>query len=101
MGSSSSTQSSKQEGKFHTSSSIMPSPSKTATATNSKQHAAAFNRASGICDTILDVIGDTPMVRLHRVTANLECEVLCKCEFFNAGGSVKDRIGYVFVFLLV
>jgi cystathionine beta-synthase len=46
-----------------------------------------------ICDSILDVIGDTPMVRLNRVAANLECEMLVKCEFFNAGGSVKDRIG--------
>ena len=32
------------------------------------------------------------MVRLHRVTAGLDCDVVAKCEFFNAGGSVKDRI---------
>ena len=53
----------------------------------------ALDRSSMICDSILDVIGDTPMVRLNRVAANLECEMLVKCEFFNAGGSVKDRIG--------
>jgi cystathionine beta-synthase len=61
----------------------------TATATKPK----SLDRASMICDSILDVIGDTPLVRLNRVSANLECEMLVKCEFFNAGGSVKDRIG--------
>lgn len=33
------------------------------------------------------------MVRLNRVGSDLPCELLVKCEFFNAGGSVKDRIG--------
>jgi len=47
----------------------------------------------GICDSILDVIGHTPLVRLNSVAKHLPCEVLVKCEFFNAGGSVKDRIG--------
>jgi len=48
-----------------------------------------------ICDTALDAIGNTPLVRLHKIPANhgVFCEVLAKCEFFNAGGSVKDRIG--------
>lgn len=85
-------------------------------------------RSHRICDSILDVIGETPLVRLNRVgkavgasidgntatnitsssssssssagdpTNNntavvVECELLVKCEFFNAGGSVKDRIG--------
>ncbi|MGF1511797.1 MAG: cystathionine beta-synthase [Myxococcota bacterium] len=44
-------------------------------------------------DSILDAIGHTPMVRLNRVGAEHGCEILAKCEFFNAGGSVKDRIG--------
>jgi cystathionine beta-synthase len=52
-----------------------------------------MDRSTTICDSILDVIGDTPMVRVNRVAENLECEMLVKCEFFNAGGSVKDRIG--------
>src|SRR5690606_35181089 len=47
-----------------------------------------------LCDTILDAIGNTPLVKLHRVTAHLPCNVYAKCEFFNPGGSVKDRIGY-------
>jgi cystathionine beta-synthase len=46
-----------------------------------------------ICDSVLDAIGGTPMVRLNRIGSDLPCELLAKCEFFNAGGSVKDRIG--------
>jgi Pyridoxal-phosphate dependent enzyme len=49
-------------------------------------------RSDGILDSILDAIGDTPLIRLHRVIDDLECEICAKCEFFNAGGSVKDRI---------
>jgi len=46
-------------------------------------------------DTILDFIGRTPMVRLRKFEEKygLQCEFYAKCEFFNAGGSVKDRIG--------
>lgn len=48
-----------------------------------------------ICDSALDLIGFTPMVRMSRLKKHLdlECELLAKVEFFNAGGSVKDRIG--------
>lgn len=48
-----------------------------------------------IVDSALDLIGFTPMVRMSRLKEHLqlECELLGKCEFFNAGGSVKDRIG--------
>jgi cystathionine beta-synthase len=48
-------------------------------------------------DTILDAIGNTPMVKLHRLGANLACTLYAKCEFLNPGGSVKDRIGYQMV----
>jgi len=46
-------------------------------------------------ETILDHIGRTPMVRCRKLEEEygLECELYAKCEFFNAGGSVKDRIG--------
>merc|ERR1712151_1337194 len=48
-----------------------------------------------ICDSALDLIGFTPMVRMSRLSKHLdiECELIAKVEFFNAGGSVKDRIG--------
>lgn len=48
-----------------------------------------------ILDSVLDHIGNTPLVRINHITKaeGVECEVLAKCEFFNAGGSVKDRIG--------
>ena len=43
-------------------------------------------------DSILDVIGHTPMVRLNRVAASLPCPVYAKLEFLNPMGSSKDRI---------
>mmetsp|Transcript_43467 Transcript_43467/g.87640 ORF Transcript_43467/g.87640 Transcript_43467/m.87640 type:complete len:433 (-) Transcript_43467:487-1785(-) len=48
-----------------------------------------------ICESALDLIGFTPMVRTSRLAKffGIECELLAKVEFFNAGGSVKDRIG--------
>jgi cysteine synthase A len=45
-----------------------------------------------IADHIIELIGNTPLVRLHKVTAGAEAEVLAKLEFQNPGGSVKDRI---------
>jgi cysteine synthase len=47
-----------------------------------------------IYDDILQTIGDTPLVRLNRVVPKGSAEVLVKLEWFNPGGSVKDRIGY-------
>lgn len=46
-----------------------------------------------VYDSILDTIGDTPLVRLHTIGSDLSCQLLVKVEFFNPGGSVKDRIG--------
>ncbi len=43
--------------------------------------------------TILDAVGNTPVVRLNHVGAELRCNLFAKCEFFNPGGSIKDRIG--------
>ncbi|KAK7168753.1 hypothetical protein R3I93_004910 [Phoxinus phoxinus] len=47
-----------------------------------------------ILPNILSKIGDTPLVRMNKIpnAFGLKCELLAKCEFFNAGGSVKDRI---------
>jgi cystathionine beta-synthase/cysteine synthase A len=47
-----------------------------------------------ILDNILHAIGNTPTVKLNSIGKELDCELYAKCEYFNAGGSVKDRIGY-------
>lgn len=44
-------------------------------------------------DSILGAIGNTPLVKINRLADDLPCTVLGKIEFFNPGGSVKDRIG--------
>ena len=46
-----------------------------------------------IYKTILETIGHTPTVKLNRIGRELSCNLYAKCEFFNAGGSLKDRIG--------
>ncbi|MFQ5943173.1 MAG: pyridoxal-phosphate dependent enzyme [Anaerolineales bacterium] len=45
-----------------------------------------------VYEDILGTIGRTPLVRLSRVTHGIPCQILAKLEFFNPGGSVKDRI---------
>ncbi|KAK6168339.1 hypothetical protein SNE40_020895 [Patella caerulea] len=48
-----------------------------------------------IMPNILHNVGNTPLVRINRIAEKegIKCELLAKCEFFNSGGSVKDRIG--------
>ena len=43
-------------------------------------------------DTVLDLIGKTPLVKLHHVTEGIAATVLVKLEYLNPGGSIKDRI---------
>ncbi len=50
-----------------------------------------------ICGTILDTIGNTPLVRLNNITKGIGAEILAKLEFFNPGGSVKDRMAIYMV----
>jgi cystathionine beta-synthase len=47
-----------------------------------------------IMDTVLEQTGETPLVRMNNLmkAEGIECDLVAKCEFFNAGGSVKDRI---------
>jgi cystathionine beta-synthase len=45
-----------------------------------------------VYDDILDTIGKTPLVRLNRLGRGLPCPIYAKVEFFNPGGSIKDRI---------
>src|SRR5437899_1254985 len=44
-------------------------------------------------NTMLDAIGNTPLMRLNRVASDVQPLILAKMEMFNPGGSVKDRIG--------
>ena len=44
-------------------------------------------------NSILETIGNTPLVRLNKVTTGVQPMILAKVEYFNPGGSVKDRIG--------
>lgn len=64
-------------------------------ASESPHHHASLESPPKILPDILKKIGNTPMVRINKIGKNfgLKCELLAKCEFFNAGGSVKDRIG--------
>jgi cystathionine beta-synthase len=48
-------------------------------------------------DSILETIGNTPLIRLNRVTKDVPCTVLAKVEYFNPGLSVKDRIGIAMI----
>jgi cystathionine beta-synthase len=49
--------------------------------------------AKKICDNILEAIGDTPMVRINRITRGIvKATVLAKIETFNPGNSIKDRM---------
>ena len=49
---------------------------------------------SEIKNNVIEIIGNTPLVRLSRVTEGVKSTILVKCEFMNPGGSVKDRIGW-------
>jgi len=50
-----------------------------------------------IHDTILNTIGNTPVVKINKIGNDLKCNLFAKCEFFNPGGSIKDRIGWKMV----
>jgi cystathionine beta-synthase len=52
-----------------------------------------------VADSILDLVGGTPLVRLRRIAAaeGLQCDLLAKLEFVNPGGSVKDRVAVAMI----
>jgi cystathionine beta-synthase len=50
-----------------------------------------------IYNNIVETIGDTPLVKLNRVARGVRCKVVAKVEYFNPGGSVKDRIGVTII----
>ena len=45
-----------------------------------------------VVDSVLELVGNTPMIRLHKVTTGIEANVLVKLEYLNPSGSYKDRI---------
>jgi cystathionine beta-synthase len=45
-----------------------------------------------IKDSILDTVGETPLIRLARIGAGLTPQIVAKVEYFNPGGSIKDRV---------
>ncbi|GAB0178284.1 cystathionine beta-synthase-like [Grus japonensis] len=66
-----------------------------ATPANKSPHSCMpLREETKILPNILKKIGCTPMVRVNKIgkSYGLKCELLAKCEYFNAGGSVKDRI---------
>ena len=63
-----------------------------ATTSELRKLKASVRSGEEIADTVLDIIGNTPLVRLHRVVREGSAEVLGKLESSNPGGSVKDRI---------
>ncbi|WAM32999.1 cysteine synthase A [Caldicellulosiruptor morganii] len=50
-----------------------------------------------IYNSITELIGKTPLVRLNKLSKDLNCEIVAKIEYFNPGGSVKDRIGLAMI----
>ena len=50
-----------------------------------------------IADDITELIGNTPLVRLRRLTRDSQAQVVAKLEYFNPAHSVKDRIGVAMI----
>ncbi len=49
-------------------------------------------------DSILDQIGNTPLIRINKINKGLKPQIFAKLESANPGGSVKDRIGLLYLY---
>jgi len=49
------------------------------------------------CNSILDAVGKTPLIKLNRMAEGIACAVYVKADYLNPGGSVKDRIGITMI----
>jgi cystathionine beta-synthase len=61
------------------------------------RHVVDPGPAMQVAESLVELIGDTPMVRLDRTARNLECTLVAKLEMFNPGGSSKDRIALAMI----
>ena len=50
------------------------------------------DETSPIHSSVLDSIGNTPLMKVLSLSEMTKCEIYAKCEFYNPGGSVKDRV---------
>ncbi|KAK6822672.1 Cysteine synthase 1 [Apiospora arundinis] len=57
----------------------------------------AISKAQGVSRGLTEAIGNTPLIRLNKLSEQTKCEVLGKAEFMNPGGSIKDRAAHYVV----
>ncbi|KAI0114838.1 cysteine synthase [Daldinia grandis] len=62
-----------------------------AAAKSPNPHTIAVSKAQGVAKGLTGAIGNTPLIRMNKLSEQTGCEVLGKAEFMNPGGSVKDR----------
>ncbi|CAG9813693.1 unnamed protein product [Phaedon cochleariae] len=69
---------------------------KNAASKNTPHSIQEWRRTSKTLPNVLSAIGNTPLIKLNRIpqAEGLKCDMYVKCEFFNPGGSVKDRIAH-------
>src|SRR5258706_176520 len=75
---------------------IRPTPRTTRVTRRAPGRTAVAQHTKPYAD-VLETIGWTPLIRLNKVTRGLRTPVYAKAEFFNPGGSVKDRIGIAMI----